>query len=216
MAELLVSRFENINPLFSDDSEKSKADSQLFAALMEAARAHVDDDQPKTLADAESRAVAGPEPALPMEKLDESSTDESAPEQAASDQGVGLPIRKKLTPEEELRLKWLQDQLQQCLISMAETPSEQTRQRIRALEKEISELTGVQTKSSLSKTAKNLTELDPDAKDEEEQRGKKMSGEMAQELGATPRPMDRSTSGPEIMNFYKQNLAAFLNKDIIS
>lgn len=75
---------------------------------------------------------------------------------------LSLQVRRELSPEEQDRLEYLQNQLQSLLQDLAEQPSEQNKGRIREIEAEIEKLTGIKSQSSLTKMAAQL----PSQKDE--------------------------------------------------
>ena len=139
-------------------------------------------------------------------------------ETGPKEQASGLSMRRVLTSEEEKRLAELQDQLRQCLMDMVDHPSDETKRRIREIEDEIAELTGVKAKHKLAETVKKLPgqddKDDKDDEDEQERKAHPLPGDLALELGIRPVPTDQADP-KGIMSFYQQNLAAFLNKDII-
>ena len=93
------------------------------------------------------------------------------PSEAETEAAEAQPfqIRRELSPEEQSRLEFLQNQLLSLVQSLAEHPSEQNKGRIREIEAEIEKLTGIKSPSSLTKLAAKL----PGQKDEKtEEEGK--------------------------------------------
>ncbi len=132
--------------------------------------------------------------------------EESGREQASS----GLSMRRPLTKEEERRLAELQDQLRQCLMDMADRPSKETERRIREIEEEIADLTGVKIKHKLSETVDKLPLENDEDEEDEERKARPMPGDLAMELGVRPVESDLPKPGEGVLDFYKQNLAAFM------
>tara|TARA_Y100001954_G_scaffold210398_1_gene236250 strand:+ start:13722 stop:14246 length:525 start_codon:yes stop_codon:yes gene_type:complete len=77
-------------------------------------------------------------------------------------QASTISFQKELTPEEEQRVLFLQNMLSQLLSLADGRPSEEQRERIKEIEKELEELTGVKMETRLS----SVTEKMPGKKEE--------------------------------------------------
>lgn len=83
--------------------------------------------------------------------------------------GTPISFRKQLTPEEEQRVLFLKDLLAQTLTMADGNPTDEQRERIRDIEKELEKITGVKMRSSLTAATKNLPK-NRDDKDEDREK----------------------------------------------
>lgn len=143
---------------------------------------------------------------IPLEKEKSSQSDETA---------TSITTRKELSDEDQKRLEKLQDMLNDILLEMGDSPSEAQKRRVREIEKEMEDLTGVKTKTHISDgmNALNKAKLDKE-KDEEKETGSGSSlkrGRLAVQLQLKQRDLhtDNTTNdGPGIMNFLQKAAAA--------
>ncbi|QGY41383.1 hypothetical protein GM415_15045 [Pseudodesulfovibrio cashew] len=78
-----------------------------------------------------------------------------------------LSFQKELTPEEENRVVYLQNLLSQLLVMADGQPTDEQKTRIRDVEKELAEITGVKMRSSLSSMTRKLPKTGKDENEEE-------------------------------------------------
>ncbi|GAB7022657.1 hypothetical protein [Salidesulfovibrio brasiliensis] len=91
-------------------------------------------------------------------------------EKSESGESQGMSLRD-LTPEEERRLAKLRDMLNDLLLDMGDSPTEAQKRRIRDIEKEIEEITGVEVKTRLSDGVHALNKAKLDKEEEEGEEG---------------------------------------------
>lgn len=78
---------------------------------------------------------------------------------------------RDLTPEEERRLAKLRDMLNDILLDMGDSPTDAQKRRIREIEKEIEEITGVEVKTRLSDGVHALNKAKLDKEEDQEKEG---------------------------------------------
>lgn len=128
----------------------------------------------------------------------------------------GFNVRS-LTPEEERRLEQLRDMLDGILLEMGDEPTGAQKRRIREIEKEMSEITGVEIHTKLSS---GLNALDRDTSDEDEELGDQAAGlpdrtgfMLDQSLARKSRPdAGNTSSGKGIMNFMQEMASTAYNR----
>ncbi|QJB57901.1 hypothetical protein [Pseudodesulfovibrio sp. zrk46] len=98
------------------------------------------------------------------------------PEQAeeAQPQTSSISFQKELTPEEEKRLIFLQNLLAQLLTMVDGNLTDEQKERIKEIEQEMEEITGVKMRSSISKTTEKM--LGEKEDDENQDKWKKHTG----------------------------------------
>lgn len=134
----------------------------------------------------------------------------------AEQQSSGFHVRS-LTPEEERRLEQLRDMLDGILLEMGDEPTGAQKRRIREIEKEMSEITGVEIHTKLSS---GLNALDRDTSDEDEESGDQAAGlpdrtgfMLDQSIARRSRPDAGGTSsGNGIMNFMQEMASTAYNR----
>ncbi|MGE4553984.1 MAG: hypothetical protein AB7D57_12800 [Desulfovibrionaceae bacterium] len=138
--------------------------------------------------------------------------DTQAQEEDEDDSGLsGLTTTKQLTKEEEQRLLWLQDQLADALSALGEPTDEEAagdrRRRIRELQQEIEDLTGVKMPMNLAAASKKLPTTNKDDGDDDE--GTAQDDPLLKRvLGADSLAEYVGTQGAGIMDWWSQNLSA--------
>lgn len=78
-------------------------------------------------------------------------------------------IRRQLTPDEEKRVQFLKDTLSQLLTLSGDQPSEEQKARIKEIEKELEEITGVKMRSRIANVTDRMLGKDDDEKHEQGQ-----------------------------------------------
>lgn len=123
-----------------------------------------------------------------------------------------LATTRQLTTEEEQRLLWLQDQLADALTALGEPTDEEAagerRRRIRELQQEIEELTGVKMPMNLAAASKKMPSSLKDQDDDNDEGADQDDPLLKKVLGADSIAEYVGTQGSEIMTWWSQNLAA--------
>lgn len=125
---------------------------------------------------------------------------ELSEEEQAAAEAQPLTAPRQLTEEEQNRVEFLQDQLETLLQELAENPSEEKRARIREIESELEEITGVKTGGRLSKMAAKLPSEEDEEEESEDQDSQSLHmapnpATLAEELAAQTLP--EGGSGPQ-------------------
>lgn len=90
--------------------------------------------------------------------------------------GSPFVFQKKLSPKEEQRVQFLQNLLAQLLTMVEGNPTDEQKDRIRAIEKELEKITGVKTQSSLADMAAKLPGKTDKKKEEEQEKKYQIRG----------------------------------------
>ncbi|WP_272699991.1 hypothetical protein [Desulfovibrio sp. Fe33] len=106
--------------------------------------------------------------------------EQPATEDTDETSGSPLSFKKELPPEEQRRVIFLQNLLAQTMAMAEGSPTDEQKERIRDIEKEIEKITGVKTKSHLS----SMTDKMPGKTDKKEEEEREKS---YQSMGIDPK-----------------------------
>lgn len=121
---------------------------------------------------------------------------------------------KQLSPEEEKRVLFLKNMLAQLLTLADGQPTEEQKSRIKEVEKELEEITGVKMQSRISNTMDKLP--GKAEKDKEKEDKQHLPGIDPKEAIHSNALNLESKSGPGIMDFLQQNSVGQLLKNVVS
>lgn len=124
---------------------------------------------------------------------------------------------RQLSPEEEKRVLYLQNLLAQIMTMVDGHPTDEQKERIKEIEKELEEITGVKMRSNIS----DMTAKMPGKKDDEEEEEAKRKMQM-QLQGIDPKdaihakmPEKSNGNNPGIMQFVRNNaINAYLKNSL--
>lgn len=113
-------------------------------------------------------------------------------------------FQKELTPEEEKRLIYLQNLLSQLLTMVDGKPTEDQKQRIKEVEEEMSEITGVKMRSSISDTTDKMIGDEEDETEEEQKKQGQRIGIDPKDVAHAKEPSMGQSNNPG-MQMLRQN-----------
>jgi len=97
--------------------------------------------------------------------------EEAGKAEADETSGSALSFKKELTPEEQSRVIFLQNLLAQTMAMAEGNPTDEQKERIRDIEKELEKITGVKTKSHLSAMTDKMPGKTDKKEEEEREKG---------------------------------------------